>query len=595
MNTDLSLQLKNLPDTPGVYLFKDTKGKILYVGKAKVLKHRVRSYFQDNAYLDSSKRRLVKKITDLETITTDTEQEALILEANLIQKHQPPYNVILRDDKFYLFIKITSEKFPRVFLTRRLKKDGSRYFGPYSSAQSIRRTLRLLQRLFPHRGEKQNKNDTIFPHPLFTKKLSPPGVYRQNILNIIRFLKGDRDDIVKTLHAGMRQASLDKHYERAAVFRDQIRAIEKIGSQQKVYLPSQESLDIISLAPGPTLSAANVFSLRQGKLLNKNTFILNHRATTSPQDSLRQFILQYYAIAQDIPPIIALPLKLEDDKLIARYLQHKIHAGEGVKFIQPQRGLKKDLVKLGLKNAELLLSQEQNKFFSSQRVQTALQELSQIIGLNQPARRVETYDISNIQGQLATGSMIVFIDGRPEPKLYKKFRIKNQNTPNDFAALKQVLIRRFSGRHIHPADGGAGWPLPDLIIIDGGKGQLSSAKKTLDQQKIKSPVISIAKKLEEIFIPGQPTSIRLPYDSDALYLIQRLRDEAHRFTITYHRSLRSKQQKQSFLDEIPGIGPKTKKQLLNHFGSLKNIRTANESKLIQLIGPAKTRALKDHI
>jgi excinuclease ABC subunit C len=586
VNEALTLKLQTLPATPGVYLFKDVKEKILYVGKAKVLKHRVRSYFQAAADLDPSKRRLLKRLADLDIIATDTEQEALILEANLIHQHQPPYNVLLRDDKFYLFIKITKEAFPRVFLTRRLVKDGSRYFGPYSSAHSVRATLKLLQRLFPHRGEKNNPQDVVFPHPLFSRSEKsalrssksevglPHTQYPANIQNIIRFLKGDREEIIATLRSGMEQAAASKHFERATVFRDQLRALERLGDQPKVYLPSGESLDLISLATTLSTSAVNVFSLRHGKLLSKNTFLLKHKPSTLATDIIRQFILQYYALAQDLPPCLALPVPLTDETALAQW----ISPDQPPRFLHPQRGLKAQLLKLGRTNAEHLLAAEQNQFFSTSRLAEALAELSRALHLPRAPHRVEIYDISNLQGTLATGSMAVFLAGQPAKQHYKKFRIRLANTPNDFAMLQEVLTRRFSGAH-------PGWPLPDLLIIDGGKGQLSTALTTLKQLSLAHlPLISLAKRLEEIFIPGQPLPLRLAHNSPALYLLQRMRDEAHRFTLNYHRTLRSSQQKTSLLDDIPGIGPKTKRKLLQHFGSLRALRAANPSELRQLLG-----------
>lgn len=585
--TSLDQQLNTLPKQPGVYIFKDAKGNILYVGKAKLLNNRVRSYFQPGATLDPAKQQMVTKVDSVETISVDTETEALVLEANLIRQHQPPYNVVLRDDKYYLFIKITTrEDFPRVFPVRRIKNDGARYFGPYSSAKAVRSTLRLLRRLFPHKAEKETPREQVFPHPLFSRN-NPENeaAYKENIQNIIRFLSGQRDEIIKTLKAGMKVASKQKNFEQAAIFRDQLQAIERLEGSQKVYLPRKESFDVISLAKQNNRSAANIFLIRDGKLLNKNTFLLKHRSNTDQADILRQFLLQYYRVAQDIPKTIFIPIELEDAKALASWINKEVPPA----LTTPKRGKKRQLLALGETNAQQLLETEEATFETDARLKTASSELAHAIGLeDKPLQRVETYDISNIQGSLATASMVVFENGKPARNQYRKFKMKIDGTPNDFAMMQETLRRRFANRH-------KDWPTPDLVIIDGGKGQLSSAKKIMDELKVTSPVISIAKREEEIFIPNQKDPVRLPFNSDALYLIQRMRDEAHRFTITYHRTLRSKRSTRSILDEIPGIGPKTKKKLLNHFGSLKNIKAARDEELIEVIGHKAAESLKDYI
>jgi excinuclease ABC subunit C len=590
MALTLEQHLELIPTTPGVYQFKDAAGKILYVGKAKLLRSRVRSYFQPGATLDEAKQQMVKKVATIETISTDTEHEALVLEANLIQQHQPPYNVILRDDKYYLFIKITREDWPRVFLTRRLHKDGARYFGPYSSAQSVRATLKLLRRIFPHRTEKELAHDMILPHPLFRTgegllqdSLNDAAAYQKNIEAIIRFLKGDREAIMQTLREGMEKAAAQHSFEQAALFRDQFQAVARLDEQQKVYLPNRENLDVISLARDASRSAANVFSIRRGKLLQKNTFLLRHRASTNSTDTLRQFILQYYRVAQDIPPLILIPETLEDSDALAQW----INTENPPQLITAHRGVKRQLIEMGELNARQLLERDAIELLTTKRAKDAVRQLAESLGLgDRMLHRIETYDISNIQGKLATGSMVVFIDGKPEPKQYKKFRIRLGETPNDFAMLQEVLARRFAQRNEE-------WPKPDLIMIDGGKGQLSAGLQVLEQLKVTIPTIALAKQEEEIFLPGRADSLRLPHDSEALYLIQRMRDEAHRFTITYHRTLRSKRQQESRLDDIPGIGPKTRQRLLRHFGSLQAVRNATDEELAKVIG-SKAKILREY-
>ncbi len=633
-------QLSALPAHSGVYLFANGRGRILYVGKAKSLRHRVRSYFQltkknhpavlPNPALDQNKQHMVQQIYTIDTISTDTEIEALVLEANLIHQHQPPYNVLLRDDKFYLFIKITTnENPPRVFPVRQLKRDGARYFGPYSSAAAVRQTLYLLRRIFPHHSEKEFPRDKTFPHPLFDQwlsganqtptapsapsqtKLSRP-TYRlspqTNIQHIIRFLRGDRQPIITTLRRGMVQASRQKHYEQAAIFRDQLQAIERLEGSQKVYLPRRESFDVVSLVRQVQTSAVNVFSLRQGKLLNKNTFLLRHPSATSVADILRQFILQYYQVAQDIPRSILIPHPIPDQPAIAR----SIKPSAPPSFTIPQRGPKKQLLVMGELNAKQLLIQQTAAFAGQAQTDRALQELSAIIHHSSdkkttpPLSRIETYDISNLQGRLATGSMVVFENGQPNKNQYRKFKIKLGEEPNDYAMLNEVLTRRFSGQH-------SNWPLPDLILIDGGRGQLNVAKHVLNKLHITLPIAALAKRLETLhyFVPpiitpsantsvASPapppltvTTVNLPYDSPALFLLQQMRDEAHRFTINYHRLLRSRQHTRSVLDDIPQIGPKTKRRLLRHFGSLQAIHAASTDELSAVVGKTRANLLRD--
>lgn len=604
----LTHQLKSLPLRPGVYFFKDSQERVLYVGKAKKLRNRVKSYFSfpsssDNkpmpaSDLDEAKRQMITKVASIDTVVCDTEYEALVLEANLIRQHRPPYNIVLTDDKSYLFIKITNEEWPRVFPVRRVTKDGARYFGPYSSARAVRHTLKLLQRLFPHLTDKDQKHEWVFPHPLFNNNEEQQPIkqnnkpltsvdheqYRVNIENIIHFLAGERDRIINTLKEGMQKAAADHFYERAAIFRDQLQALERLEGSQKVFMPRSKSFDIISTATNRTRSAANVFQIRHGKLIGKQTFLLKHPGATDQTDIVRQFVLQYYRDAQDIPPLILTPSPLTEAVTIGRWI-NKEHPPT---FAVPQRGNKRHLLKMGELNATQALSTETLSLTQDQRMQSATIALAKAIGINKRLlSRIETYDISNIQGQLATGSMIVFINGNPSPRHYRKFRIKQQATPNDYAMLAEVLERRLSHT-------GTGWDKPDLIIVDGGKGQLNKAQAILNRLQTNIPLAALAKREELIFIPNRPEPVRLPYDSDALYLIQRMRDEAHRFTIQYHRQLRSRRSSHSLLDEIPGIGPKTRKILLRRFGSVKAIRAASLPELQSVVG-SKASTIKDYL
>lgn len=641
-------KIKTLPRSPGIYIYKDAAGKILYVGKAKNLKNRVRSYFArqsptrgggedglnpSKSLLDPAKIKMVQLIATIEIISTDTELEALVLEANLIQKHQPPYNVLLRDDKYYLFIKITKEQQPRIFPVRKITKDGARYFGPYSSAASVRATLRLLRRIFPFKGEKDTAHDIIFPHPLFgpppfqggdgggerdnglTHPTPPPLEKGRSSENVINFLKGNRQEIIDTLENGIAEASKNLEFERAALFRDQLQAIMRLEGFQKVYLPRKETFDVISIARDNTISAANVLQIREGKLLGKQTFLVSHRQDSRLSDIVRQFLLQYYSVAQDIPKEILIPCPLEDIEVLEKWIgsppfQGGSGGGENVRITIPQRGVRHQLLAMGETNAKMLL-QEQGAVQETKRAaHEALRALLDAINIQPHSAppvggatrgdsfRVETYDISNIQGTLATASMVVFLDGMPAKDQYRKFKIQYKeiapfdtaqgkpNMSNDFAMLEETLTRRLTRED---------WPTPNLIIIDGGKGQLSSAQKAMKKSGKDIPMISIAKREEEIFMLNQKNPIVLPYDSPALYLIQRMRDEAHRFTITYHRKLRGKEQIKSVLDEVPGIGPKTKKLLITTFGSIKGIKSASDSELEQLIGKKKTATLREQL
>lgn len=593
---NIQTKLSALPQAPGIYIYKNAKGDILYVGKAKNLRSRVSSYFRKSAELGPSKEKMVSLIHDIETIATDTELEALVLEATLIRKHQPPYNVLLRDDKYYLFIKITKDVPARIFPVRKILNDGAKYFGPYSSAFSVRSTLKLLRRIFPFREEKDRPRDIIFPHTLFPTSFQESSSSAEQVA---RFLQGHRQEIMRTLEEGIAHASENLQYEQAALFRDQLQAIERLEGSQKVYLPRKESFDVISISQAKSQSAGNVLQIREGKLIGKQTFLLRHRQLAPLEDILRQFIMQYYSVAQDIPKTIYLPSPLPDAEVIASWLGHN------TTFQVPIRGTKKQLLAMGELNAKNLLREEEVETSTAAASKEALASLLRAIGLEHAAEqaktinkhiRIETYDISNIQGTLATASMIVFIGGMPAKDQYRKFKIKfnqdldsSHHKSNDFAMLEEAVTRRLSRTT------SGDWPLPDLIIIDGGKGQLSSAQKALKASGLTIPMISIAKREEELFLPKNPTPVLLPYDSPALYLIQRMRDEAHRFTITYHRKLRSKEQTKSILDEVPGIGPKTKKLLLKTFGSVTGIQQASDAQLENILGGKKTKLLREYI
>jgi len=589
--------LKNLPGKPGVYLFKNEAGGVLYAGKAKVLRTRVRSYFRPQAQLDEFKKKMVSEVREVETIVCDSEYEALMLEANLIRRHRPPYNIIMMDDKRYLYVKVTKEKWPKVFAVRRVNNDGAKYFGPYSSSRSVRQTLRLLQRLFPHRTDRDLESKWIFPHPLFknadearkpVSNLVENGRYAQedygkNIEHIIQFLKGERDSVRQVLTDGMKVAADAQQFERAAIWRDQLEALNKMLDKQKVLWPQSESFDCISVAKDKTRSAVNVFSIRGGSLAGKNSWLMKHRGGVTREDVVRQFLLQYYQAVLEQPTLILMPVELSDAALLKQWLGVK-------KLLVPKRGRKRQLINMGEMNAKQMLLMERAQDDVVGRWQKASEALAQALGLkSSKLKRIETYDIASTQGKLATGAMVVFSDGQPLRNQYRKFRVKlESDKPDDYAALAQVMERRFSGRH-------ESWAKPDLVLIDGGKGQLGAVLKVLRALGVTVPVASVAKREELLFVPDKPAAIQLPYDNDALLLVQRMRDEAHRVTNSYHKLLRSKKQQKSIFDEIPGVGPVLKRRLLNKFGSLRGVRDASEADLVEVVGVVKAKTVRNYL
>lgn len=598
-----------LPTKPGAYVFRDAQNNVLYVGKAKSLRNRVRSYFHLSTSLEAAKRIMVGKISDLEYIIVDSEIEALLLEATLIKKYRPPYNVIFRDDKYYQYIRITlKDEYPRVDTIRRIVKDGSRYFGPFTSGFAVKQTLKLLKRIFPYRTCQDPPSK-----PCFDARLGRclghdfgPGSkrrYQEVIHKLIRFLEGDVEDTIHDLRTNMKRAAAEKNFEEAGRFRDRIIAIEKVVAEQKVVSPKLENQDVIGLARIADLATVTLFQIRFGKLLNRQHFILQHTEALSDQEILNSFISQYYAQATDHPDTVITSTLPSDHQSAARLLQLKIEA--------PSRGKKRKLVLLAERNAQDYLEQKQREWLSKEaRAKLGLQELQRALLLTEPPKRIEAYDISNIQGTNAVGSMIVFERGLPKKGDYKKFKIATVKGTNDVAMLQEVLKRRF-GHHSPPLRGGdtaeprggvarsagkvGAWPDPDLLIIDGGKGQLNAVLKILRELSVIIPTIGLAKREEEIFRPGQKESIRLPKDSEGLFLVQRIRDEAHRFAIGYFRKRHGTEMIRSLLDEVPGIGPKYKKLLIEMFGSVQGIREAEDEALEKLIGKKKTSLLRAHL
>ena len=605
MNTqsrpDFSKRLSALPTEPGVYLMKNADGKVIYVGKAIALRNRVRSYFQSTRGLTPKTRELVANITDWEVIRTDTPAEALILENELIKRYLPKYNVMLKDSKTYPYLKITEEEWPRIISTRRVVTDGGRYFGPYTSAGNAYRTLNLLNRLFPYRKcEKKitGKDDVCLYYHIH--QCTAPCIsavdrdtYMQAIEGAALFLSGRGDEILGPLEEEMQQASDAWNFERAADVRDRINAVKHVLERQKIVSASGQNADVIALARGAGGDAGcQVGFIRNGKILGSEFFPMQAGIDDPDEEVLTGFVGQFYDEAAMVPPqlILPIPLPAEDAAFLEAWLRDK--RGGKVEFVIPRRGEKKALVEMIAKSAVENLEQQRIKFLSDdQRLTAAMSELANALDLPRLPRRIECFDISNIQGTNPVASMVVFEDGKPAKKEYRKFAIKTVQGANDFAMMKEVVGRRFR-RHLSQdeEENGKWAALPDFVIIDGGKGQLNAALGALDEVGMRVPIAGLAKEQEEFFLPGQSESILLPRDSQALYLVQRVRDEAHRFAITYHRQKRSKASFQSRLDDIPGVGPKRKKAMLKAFGSLKGIREASIEDLAKVEGVNQTLA-----
>jgi excinuclease ABC subunit C len=589
---ELQATLKNLPDRPGVYLMKDARGEVVYVGKAQSLRHRVRSYWQKQAQgpLEGHRvRSVVDRIADVDYTLTDSDSEAFLLEANLIKRYRPRFNVRLKDDKSYPYIKITlADDFPRVERTRKLPADGSRYFGPYASATSVDESMNLVRRLFPFRtctidikdGVRALQRPCLLYH---IKRCQGPCIqaidkeaYRADIAQIELFLEGRQETLVKALQAEMGSASARMEYERAAVLRDKVRAIERTMESQKMAAFARTELDCVGLARQDNQAAVQLFAVRGGKMIGRDVFLLDAVREATNEEVLTSFLEQFYARATSVPREVLVPRPLPETSALEAFLTGR--RGGPVHLRVPQRGEKRDLMDLARRNAAETLAREQARWLADQgRTLAALEELAAALNLPGPPMRIECYDISNIQGSQTVGSMVVFEDGKPRTGEYRRFRVRSVTGPNDFASHQEVLRRRF--RRARTGDEGAEeelrWRLPDLVIIDGGKGQVSAAKEVLDEQGLQDlPLAGLAKEREELFLPGASEPILLSPTSPALYLVQRLRDEAHRFAITYHRSLRSKASVRSAFDELPGVGPKRKRALLRVFGSIKQVRDA---------------------
>ena len=584
-------KLKNLPTQPGVYLYRNENDKVIYVGKAKNLRNRVRSYFQSSRNHDPKTRRLVKRIRRIETILVDSEVEALILEANLIKEHRPRYNVFLKDDKSYPYIRITKEPFPQVFVTRRIIKDGSKYLGPYTDVKQLRHIMRTLTKIFPVRSCKYLLNESVIAAgkvklclDYHIKRCQGPceGLvseedYNAMIRQVEQFLKGRTRELVTELQERMQREAEAMRFEAAARLRDQIELIENYHFlAQKVELTDLLDRDVVALAQEGEDACGVVFKIRDGKVIGRQHFYLDGVAENSEQEILVNFLQQYYLNPDECPRQILLPAELgEEQALLEQWLSQR--SDQRVEFVVPQIGEKKKLINLCQKNARFLLDELQlQKLQRKDHVPFNVQELQKHLNMERPPRRIEGFDISNIQGKDAVASMVCFVDGRPKKSEYRIFKIRSKDTPDDFTMIHEAVFRRYKRQLAENR------PLPDLILIDGGKGQLSSAIQALTELGIAvpgQPIIGLAKRLEEVFLPGQSEAMNIPKRSSGLKLLQQTRDEAHRFAITHFRKQHKKSTLKSPLDDIPGIGPARKKHLLTTFGSLKRLKEASLEEL----------------
>ncbi len=598
--------LDTLPSKPGCYLMKNQAERVIYVGKAINLRSRVRSYFHASAQHTKRTRRLVAEISDIEWIVVKSELEALLLEMNLIKEHRPQFNVQLKDDKRYPYIKVHwADPFPKVTVTRQMqiKGDGSRYFGPYTSVWAVHQTLDVLRRIFPYltcdrviTGE--DERACLYYDIKLCDAPCIGGVsqkdYRLMIDDLCRFLLGRTEPIVTRMRADMEKASQEMRYERAGVIRDQLRAIERVVEKQKVISTKYVDSDVIAMARDNNEACVQVFFIRSGKLIGREYFLLENTDEVSDPEVIGEFIKRFYDQASTVPSQVLLPHEVEEAQIIKQWLSQR-RGGKKVEILIPRRGQKRELVKMATENAVETLASLQARWQSDTNKQTqALAELQEALGLENPPNRIECYDISNTQGTAAVGSMVVFEQGVPKKSRYRRFNIRSVSGPDDFASMEEVILRRFnrwvSAQEQADTPGANPDPafalLPDLLVVDGGKGQLKRAVNVLDTFDLlgKVPVAGLAKQREELFLHGRDQPILLPRKSEGLYLLQRVRDEAHRFAITFHRRKRRKEGLASQLDAIPGIGPARRKALLSHFGAIEDIRHASLDELAAVSG-----------
>jgi excinuclease ABC subunit C len=591
----LADKLEQLPVRPGVYLFKDEAGAIVYVGKARVLRDRVRSYFQASRPFDPHKGAMIAEIADLDLVVTDTEMEALALENNLIKRHKPRYNVLLRDDKNHPYLKLTlAEEYPRLYVVRRPGEDGNAYGGPYIPASLGRKTASLVHKVFGIRSCKEHL-DGKRPRPCLQHQIHrciAPCVaevcsldrYRRASDDARLFLEGRTDEVLDRLRGAMASAAMSERYEEAASLRDQVRTLERLETPQKITTTDLEERDLVAAHVEGDRAALQVFSVRDGKVVAREGYLLDR--LTEPENVLTSAMQQYYAAGRYVPREVLVAEPIEDAALLETWLASR--RGSGVRIRIPQRGEKVRLLELVVRNARLAFDLEwRHPRKQSQEILRALRDL---LDLEVEPRRIECFDISNIQGSDIVASMVSFLDGLPHKADYRKFRVKGvSGAPDDFASMREVVGRRYKRLLEEGKD------LPDLVLIDGGKGQHSAASDALDALGLgDQPLASLAKKEELIFVRGRDEPIALPRASPVLQLVQRVRDEAHRFAVGFHRQARSRRTLRSELDDIPGIGPAKRRKLLSRFGSVRGVRGASEAELAGAVGKATAARLRAH-
>jgi excinuclease ABC subunit C len=591
----LADKLDQLPNRPGVYLFKDAGGQVIYVGKARVLRDRVRSYFQASRPAELHKGRMVEDVADLELVVTDTEMEALALENNLIKRHKPLYNVRLRDDKNHPYLRLTlREDYPRLYVVRRPSEDGDAYGGPYIPASLGRKTAGLVRKVFGIRSCKETLNGRR-PRPCLQyqiKRCLAPCVaevcsletYRQSCEDARLFLEGRTEEVVRRLRADMERVAGEQRFEEAASLRDQVRALERLETPQKITTTELEERDLFAAHVEGDRAAVQAFSVRDGRVVAREGFLLDQLA--EPEAVLAQTLQQFYAGGRYVPREVLLPVEVPDRDLLEAWLSER--RGTRVHIRTPQRGEKLRLLDLVVRNTRLAFELEWKH--PRKQSQEILRALGDLLDLEVEPRRIECFDISNIQGSDIVASMVVFEEGLPKKSDYRKFRVKGvSGAPDDFASMNEVVGRRY--RRLLEE----GKELPDLVLIDGGKGQLGAAVEALDELGLgDQPVASLAKREELIFVRGRSQPIALPRASPVLQLVQRVRDEAHRFAVGFHRQRRSKRTLHSELDDIPGIGPAKRRKLLSAFGSLRGVRGASEADLATVVGSAMATRIRGH-
>ncbi len=598
---DLKAKLENLPTRSGVYLFRDRQRRVIYIGKAKNLRNRVRSYFRAKGHFDHKTEILTQHISDVECVVTDSEVEALILESTLVRRKKPKFNVHLKDDKSFLHIKLTvNEPFPRVLLTRRILHDGALYFGPYLPASLARNTVKIINRHFLLRTC-DIPIDGGLERPCleyYIKRCLGPCVaglctreeYQKAVQDVIALLEGKNEELIERIQQRMEEAATDQRFEAAAFYRDRIRMVRDLAERQKMQMSGVADVDIFAYhRSGPRL-ALQLFTLRNGKVAGKREFFWEELDFFKPAQFLRDAVLQYYLNAGFVPAAVYLPVQIADDKLISRWLTEKADHSRGrkVRLVVPKRGEKHDLLLLVERNAKLAFESRFRILKSHQ--DRLLEEVRKALDLAAAPKLIEAFDVSNIQGAETVAALVACLNGRMTRNRYRKFKIRGVEGPDDFAAIYEAVRRRY--RRVLKEDA----PLPDLILIDGGKGQLHSAYQALAELEIEGiPLASIAKREEEIFIQGQEDSLLLERNSAVLHLFQEIRDEAHRFAVTYHRKRRSLRDFTSELDEIPGIGEKRKKRLLRNFGSLARIRRASREELVPFVGEKLAAVVKERL